>query len=85
MRVVLGDVVDFAVGGDDFKGADGGGEVAVFDAGAVGGCSDRSRDSDVGQGGEVVDGEALGVDYRSQGSVADACAYGDGLGLLRSG
>ena len=71
-----------AIGGDDFESADGGGEVAVVDAGAVGGGGDGSGDGDVRERGEIVEGEAAGIDNGGELAVAYAGADGDGAGLI---
>ena len=76
-----GEGVELAVGGDDLDGGDGGGEVAVVDAGAVGSGGGGSDDGDVGERGEVVDGVAAGVDVGGELAVGDAGADGDGAGL----
>src|SRR6185369_10139931 len=64
---------------------DGGGEVRVVDAGAMGCGGGGSGDGDVGERGEVVECEALGVDDWGEIPVADAGADGDGAGLLVDG
>ena len=68
-----------AVGVYELDGGDGGREIFVVDTGAVGSGSDGSRDGDVGQRGEVVQGEALGVDHWGHITVADAGSDGDGF------
>ncbi len=75
-----GEVYDFAVGGDHLQARDCGGEVAVAAAGSVGRGGAGSDDGDVGQGREVVDGEALGIEPGSELAIRDACADGDGVG-----
>ncbi len=74
--------MDGAVSGDELDGSDGGGEVAIFAAGAVGGGGAGSDDGDVRERGEVVDGEAAGVDDRGELAVGDACSDGDSVGFL---
>lgn len=74
---VEGDEVAVAV--EELEGADGGGEVAVVAAGAVGGGGDAAGDGDVGQRGEVGDGEALRVEPGGELAVADAGSDGDGF------
>jgi len=75
-----GEGVEGAVGGDELDGGDGGGEVFVVAAGAVGGGGAGSDDGDVGEGGEVVDGETAGVDDGGELAVGDSGADGDGVG-----
>lgn len=75
------EAADAAVGGDELDGGDGGGEVAVVAAGAVGGGGAGSDDGDVGERGEIVDGEAAGVNVGRQLAVGYAGADGDGSGF----
>ena len=75
------DGVDGPVVGDDLEGGNGGGEVSVGGAGAVGGGGAGSDDGDVGQGGEVVEGKAAGIDVGSELAVGDSGADGDGFGV----
>ena len=74
--------MDSAVSGDELEGGDGGGEVAVFAAGAVGGGGAGSDDGDVRERGEVVDGKAAGVDDGGEFAVGYACSDGDGVGFV---
>ncbi len=73
-----GDGEEFAVGGDELEGGDGGGEIAVGGAGAVGTGGAGSDDGDVGERGEIVEGIAVGVEPRGELSVGDSGADGDG-------
>ena len=73
-----GDGVEAAVGGDDLHGGDGGGEVAVVAAGAVGSGGAGSDDGDVRERGQVVERVAAGVDVGSELAVGDAGSDGDG-------
>ena len=76
-----GEGVEGTVGGDEFEGADDGGEVAVVAAGAMGGGGAGSDNGDVRERGEVGDGEALGVDDGGELSVGDTCADSRGAGF----
>ncbi len=49
---------------------------------AVGGSGAGSDDGDMRERGEVVDGEAAGVDDGGEVAVGDACADGDGVGFV---
>jgi hypothetical protein len=71
----------WSVGGDHLHGGDGGGEVAVVDAGAGGGGGTGSGDGDLGERGEVVEGEALALEVGGEFGVGDAASDGDGAGL----
>ena len=79
--LLAGQFDDVAGGSDEFQGGDGGGEVAVFFAGAVGGGGAGSGDGDVRQRGEIVEREAFGVEKRGELAVGDAGIDGDGAGL----
>src|SRR6185437_1142958 len=62
--------------GDEFKSGDGGGQIAVVQAGTVGGGGDGPGHRDVRQGSEVVQGEAALVDDGGELAVFDSRAYG---------
>ncbi len=70
-----------AGGGDDFERGDGGGEVAVFFAGAVSSGRAGSGDGNVRERGEIVEGEAFGVEERGELAVGNAGVDGDGAGV----
>ncbi len=65
-----------ARGGDQLQAGDGGGQVAVGVPGAVGGGGHRPRDRDVGQRGQVGQGQALGLEHLGQLPVAQAAGQG---------
>ena len=68
---------EVAVGGDEFDGGGGGREVAIVQAGAVRGGGDGSRDRDVRERGEIVEGEAARIDDGGEVAVTNAGADGD--------
>jgi len=79
--------VEGAVGGDEFESRNGGGEIAVVAAGAVGSGGAGSDDRDVWKGSEVVNGEAAGVDVGGEQAVGDTGTdgYGAGFGVEFNG
>jgi hypothetical protein len=80
-RVSAGDGEQFPVGGHDLQGAHGGGQVAVAVPRSVRGRCDGAGDGDVGQGGEVVQGESLPMQRLGERPVPGSAADGDGAGL----
>ncbi len=75
-----GERVHSAVRGHELNAADRRGEVAVAQAGAMGGGGDGTADADVRQGGEVRQGEARLVELQGEVAVAHTRADGHGPG-----
>ena len=75
-----GKLDDVAVGGDDLEAGNLRRQVAVVDSRTVRRRGDGAGHRDVRQGGQVVQGEALGVEQRSELAVGDTGADAGGVG-----
>ena len=67
-----------ARGGDELERGDGGGEVLVLVARAMGGGADRADDRDVRQRSEIGEGKAVGIEAGREFPVGHAAIDGDG-------